>query len=166
MTKKLEDLLGLPEHKEDVKKVEKEIRTQAKLVPRLEDIDETHSQIDKISSALPRVDGLGAVADQELDDLSKKATDAYENLMDLGMNSEMRYSGKIFEIAAAMLKNAIDAKSVKLDKKLKMVELQLKKQKQEMEAQSQKPDDSETIDATGYLVTDRNSLMEKIRKVK
>jgi hypothetical protein len=49
--------------------------------------------------------------------------------MDLGMNVDSRYSGRIFEVASNFLKNAIDAKSSKIDKKLKMVELQLKKMK-------------------------------------
>ena len=49
--------------------------------------------------------------------------------MDLGMNVDSRYSGRIFEVASTMLRNAIDAKSNKIDKKLKMVELQLKKMK-------------------------------------
>jgi hypothetical protein len=164
--KKLEELLNLPDHKDDVKKVEREIKSQAKLVPQIDDIDDTISQVDKVSASLPRVDGLGSASDKELDELSSKATDAYENLMDLGMNTEIRYSGKIFEVAAAMLKNAIDAKSVKLDKKLKIIDLQLKKQKLEMEKNQAKPDESDPLDMTGYIVADRNSIMEKIKKLK
>ena len=45
------------------------------------------------------------------------------------MNVDSRYSGRIFEVASTMLRNAIDAKGSKIDKKLKMVELQLKKLK-------------------------------------
>ena len=53
--------------------------------------------------------------------------DAYDDPMDLGMNVESRYSGRVFEVAGQMLKKRPDAKVAKLDKKLKMVELQLKK---------------------------------------
>jgi hypothetical protein len=41
----------------------------------------------------------------------------------------LRYSGRIFEVASTMLRNAIDAKNNKITQKLKMVELQLKKLK-------------------------------------
>ena len=45
---------------------------------------------------------------------------------------KVRYSGRVFEVAGGMLKTS-DAKVAKLDKKLKMVELQLKKEKMDKE---------------------------------
>ena len=123
MTKKLEEILNLPESKKEIKKAEKPT-PQETAKPLLRDMEE----FDKISAALPQVKGLGDISDSELDSLAQRATDAYDDLMDLGMNVEARYSGRVFEVAASMLKNAIDAKSAKIDKKLKMIELQLKKQ--------------------------------------
>lgn len=120
-------------------------------------------EFDKISQALPPVEGLGQIADKEFDDLAEKATKAYDDLMDLGMNVETRYSGKLFEVATAMLKNAIDAKTAKMEKKLRIVELQLKKQKLDQDAHGS--DDNGPIDVTGYVVTDRNSLLEKLKKM-
>jgi hypothetical protein len=79
--------------------------------------------------------------------------------MDLGMNVEARYSGRVFEVAGNMLKTSLDAKVAKLDKKLKMVELQLKKEKLDKEDNS----DSGMIEGKGYVVTDRNSLLEKLK---
>ena len=35
---------------------------------------------------------------------------AYEDLMDLGMNVESRYSGRVFEVAGQMLKTNLDAR--------------------------------------------------------
>jgi hypothetical protein len=84
--------------------------------------------------------------------------------MDLGMNVEARYSGRVFEVAASMLKNAIDAKSAKIDKKLKMIELQLKKQK--MDNDSHPEDNGVNISGEGFIVTDRNSLIEKLKNMK
>jgi hypothetical protein len=104
------------------------------------------------------VKGLGELADKELDDLAEKAKQSYEDLMDLGMNVESRYAGRVFETASNMLKNAIDAKSQKLDKKLKMVELQLKKQNLDQK----QGENTDTVDAEGYVVMDRNSILEKI----
>jgi hypothetical protein len=120
-------------------------------------------EFDKISAALPQVKGLGDISDTELDSLAQRATDAYDDLMDLGMNVEARYSSRIFEVAGGMLKNAIDAKSAKIDKKLKMIELQLKKQA--LDQKGNNADDSITVQGEGVIVTDRNSLIEKLKNM-
>jgi hypothetical protein len=83
--------------------------------------------------------------------------------MDLGMNVEARYSGRIFEVAGSMLKNAIDAKAAKIDKKLKMIELQLKKAKLDQDANPE--DNGINISGNGVIVTDRNSLLEKLKNM-
>jgi uncharacterized protein YacL (UPF0231 family) len=106
---------------------------------------------------------LGDLADSELDALAQRATDAYDDLMDLGMNVESRYSSRIFEVAGGMLKNAIDAKSAKIDKKLKMIELQLKKQQLDQKAGH---DEGITVHGEGVIVSDRNSLLEKLKSMK
>ena len=105
MTKKLEELLNLPESKKIIKQEEKEQRKAEVAAPFMRNIDE----FDKISAALPAVKGLGDAGDQELDELAQKAKDAYEDIMDLGMNVEARYSGRLFEVAASMLGHAIQA---------------------------------------------------------
>ena len=160
MTKKLEEILNLPESKKIVKDEEKKAVKAELAQPFLRDI----SEFDKIAAALPMVKGLGDIADGELDALAQKATDAYDDIMDLGMNVEARYSARMFEVAASMLKNAIDAKSAKLDKKLKMVELQLKKQKLDQEANT--ADEGISLQGDGVIITDRNSLIEKLRNMK
>ena len=87
---------------------------------------------------------------------------AYDDLMDLGMNVESRYSGRVFEVAGNMLKTSLDAKTAKLDKKLKMIELQLKKEKQDKDSNGIEGD---VISGQGYVVTDRNSLLEKLKNM-
>ena len=159
MTKRLEELLNLPESKKIVKDDEKR-QAKTEVAQLLRNI----SEYDKISAALPQVKGLGDIADTELDDLAKKATDAYDDLMDLGMNVEARYSARLFEVAGTMLKNAIDAKSAKLDKKLKMIDLQLKKQKLDQDADN--ADEGINITGVGVIITDRNSLLEKLKQMK
>jgi hypothetical protein len=160
MTKKLEEILNLPESKEIVKDEEKKAIKAEIAQPFLRDM----SEFDKIASALPAVKGLGDIADGELDALAQKATDAYDDIMDLGMNVEARYSARMFEVAASMLGHAISAKSAKLDKKLKMVELQLKKHKLDLDANS--ADEGVTLQGDGVIITDRNSLIEKLRNMK
>jgi hypothetical protein len=75
------------------------------------------------------------------------------------MNVEVRYSGRIFEVAGGMLKNAIDAKSAKIDKKLKAIDLQLKKYKIDKDNNE---DPNDVINGQGYVITDRNELIKKL----
>lgn len=160
MTKKLEEILNLPESKKIIKDEEKKAKKAEVAQPFLRSMDE----FDKISAALPKVTGLGDAADAEFDALAQRATDAYDDLMDLGMNVEARYSGRIFEVAGGMLKNAIDAKAAKIDKKLKMIELQLKKQKLDQETVSEESNGL-NLNGDGYIIADRNSLIEKLKNM-
>jgi hypothetical protein len=167
MTKKLEELLNLPESKDVLKRERstakeiEEARAQAPVDNLFRDI----ADFDKIATALPSVKGLGDASDAEFDALAQRATDAYDDLMDLGMNVEARYSSRIFEVAGGMLKNAIDAKSAKIDKKLKMIELQIKKAKLDQDAKPAGDGESGMIAGEGVLITDRNSLLEKLKNM-
>ena len=157
MTKKLEELLDLPEVKETMEQVETP-KAPEEVKKETVNLERSIAEFDKISAALPMVKGLGELADKELDDLAEKAKQSYEDLMDLGMNVESRYAGRVFETASNMHKNAIDANSKKLDKKLKMVELQLKKQSLDQK----QGENTDTVDAEGYVVMDRNAILERI----
>ena len=160
MTKKLEDLLNLPDSKEIIKHAEEQEQEQSKHDIEREEAFRDIAEFDKINSALPQVKGLGQKADEELEEIATKAMNAYDELMDLGMNVESRYSGRVFEVAGGMLKTSLDAKVAKMDKKLKMVELQLKKEKMDKDS---KPQGDGMIEGEGYVVTDRNSLLERLK---
>lgn len=118
------------------------------------------STAEKIDRALPQVTGLDA-EDKDMDTYANEAMKSYQDLMNLGMNVEVRHSGKLFEVASTMLKNAVDAKNAKLEKKLRMVELQLKKQRVD---QMNKTSDSsgDIVEGEGYVVGDRNELLKQI----
>ena len=160
MTKKLEELLNLPESQEIIQE-EKSKSNDVVKVKTEEDFRDI-AELDKITAALPAVKGLGELADKELNEIALKATTAYDDLMDLGMNVESRYSGRVFEVAGGMLKTALDAKVAKLDKKLNMKDLQLKKEKQDKDSGYE---DSGLVNGEGYVVTDRNSLLEKLKNM-
>jgi len=173
MTKKLEDILNLPNVKEafkevDKKEKDKKLKETANGNPSSKNLDpqtkknleKSYAEFDKVAAALPQVKGLGELSDLELDKLAIEAEESYKNLMDLGMNVDSRYSGRIFEVAGNFLRNAIDAKSGKIDKKLKMIELQLKKQKLD---QSNK-DGGPIEESDGFVISDRNELMKKLLK--
>ncbi len=159
MTKKLEELLNLPETQEIVKAETKKKKLDTKATAPADNLFREIGEIDKIASALPQVKGLGDISDGELDALAQRATDAYDDLMDLGMNVEVRYASRIFEVASSMMGNAITAKTNKIEKKLKAVDLQLKKLKMDNDAGN---DPHDVINGAGYVITDRNELLKKL----
>lgn len=152
MTKRLEDLLNL-EDKNLQTPPEKPVHEQIKTM------DDEFKAVEKITKSLPAIPELNDLDDTELDNLASKAEQAYDDLMDLGMNVEVRYAGRIFEVAGSMMKNAIDAKSVKFDKKLKAIDLQLKKYKIDKENTA---DENDIVNGQGYIITDRNELLKKL----
>ena len=156
MTKKLEELLDLPSNDEPI--ISPDTVTQVPVI----NLEEKLEEFDKIAAALPRVKGLGDISDSELDGLAAKAEQAYDDLMDLGMNVEARYGARMFEVAGTMLQAAINAKSAKIDKKLKMVDLQLKKLAIDKKHGNESRD---TVDGEGYILTDRNSILEKLKNL-
>ena len=172
MTKKLEDILNLPNVKEAFAQADQKEKTkdqkntvngvQKNVDPKTaKNLEKTYAEFDKIAASLPQVKGLGELSDLELDKLAIEAEESYKTLMDLGMNVDSRYSGRIFEVASTMLRNAIDAKGSKIDKKLKMVELQLKKLKIDKTG----GDDTGPVEESeGFVISDRNELMKKLLK--
>jgi hypothetical protein len=166
MTKKLEELFNM----EDQKVAEEQIATEEPLVEskaidpevaqeEITSVDASYKAISQVTQDLPQMRELDSMGEGELDHLATKAEQAYDDLMDLGMNVEVRYSGRIFEVAGSMLKNAIDAKTAKVDKKLKAVDLQLKKLKIDRDSPE---DPNELVDGTGYVMLDRNELIRKL----
>lgn len=158
MTKKLEELFNLDEEKSTTEETPVEDESITK--EEVRSLERSYTEVSAIAGNLPAIDELDSLKDSELDSLAKKAEDAYDELMDLGMNVEVRYSGRIFEVAGSMLKNAIDAKTAKIDKKLKAVDLKLKKLKID---QDRNPDAEDIMNGQGFVVTDRNELIKKLR---
>lgn len=158
MTKKLEELFNLPQSELTPEEAESVIEENRELIA------EVDLAIDKIDIALPTVRDLDT-ADSELDELAKLAKDKAEDLIDLGMNVEPRFSGVILQTAGVMLGHAITAKTAKLDKKLRMINLQLQKAKldHQVKKDAGKAQDAEDepIDGKG-IVLDRNELLKQI----
>ena len=156
MTKKLEEIFDLETSDDQTsmtKKLDKE--QEHKDNNEANNLLKTKFDLDKIDAALPQVDGLAE--DSEIDQYAQEAFQAYKDLMDLGMNIEPRLAGRIMEVASSMMSNAINAKNVKVDKKLKMIELQLKKMKLDQNAPEE-----EAVTGTGTVIADRNELIKQI----
>lgn len=155
MTKKLEELFNLENQEKPEEKTQVAVPTHEEV----RSLDDSYKAVQEITKGLPQIKELDDLDDKELDDLAKKAEEAYDDLMDLGMNVEVRYSGRIFEVAASMMGNAINAKTAKIDKKLKAIDLQLKKYKIDKDSPE---DPNDIINGQGYVITDRNELLKKL----
>lgn len=165
MTSKLEETFNLaPMHIEDES-------TESNQNLSMEDFldNVTLENIDKIDAALPAIRDLTA-SDKEFDDIAELATQGYKDLTDLGMNVEIRYGAEIFGAASNLLGHALTAKKNKVEKKLKIVELQLRKlrldqQQAELEfkIKNKKPEDQNIIDGEAEEVTiTRNDLLARL----
>ena len=152
MTRKLEELFDLPPTTEEVDAAVPSLPTNRQTLAAID------SAIDKIDSALPAVRGLDAT-DTEMDELSDLAKSSYKDLMDLGMQVDSRFASEIFSVASNMLGHAITAKTAKLDKKLKMIDLQLKKAR--LDQQQPEGTTGPTQQGTGVVLS-RNDLLERI----
>lgn len=148
--RKLEELFDLPPASDDAQDQQAELPTTATDLIKIDDT------IDKIEAALPQVRGLEST-DREMDELADLAVTGYKDLTDLGMQVDSRFAAEIFSVASNMLGHAITAKTAKLDKKLKMIDLQLKKARLDQ----QNTDDPATPQAQG-MVLNRNELLARI----
>ena len=160
MTKKLSELFDLPESVDEQTVVEpnEALKTIEENQDIIAQVDEA---IDKIDTALPTIRDLTAT-DQELDELADLAKTRFEDLMDLGMNMDPRFSGAVLQSASTLLGHAITAKTAKVDKKLKMVQLQLQKARLDFQiSKENNNNDAKPIDGKG-IVLDRNALLEQI----
>jgi hypothetical protein len=154
MTKKLSELFDLPvddstQNESVVEQAQVEIVTQ-----------EAYNNLEKIENALPQVRGLEA-SDTEMDELASLATSSYKELMDLGMQVDSRFASEIFNSASSMLGHAITAKTAKINKKLKMIDLQLKKAVLDQKNAAKSEEIENTPLGEGSLV-DRNELLKTI----
>jgi hypothetical protein len=150
MTRKLEELFDLPPTDQEITDAVPNLANNRETIVALDQV------IDKIDSALPAVRGLDAT-DTEMDELAGLATGSYRDLMDLGMQVDSRFASEIFSVASNMLGHAITAKTAKLDKKLKMIDLQLKKARLDQAHPEEKP----TQPGTGHMLS-RNELLDRI----
>ena len=148
--KNLEELFNLPES-EPVFEDEVEVPPPAVIE------EDTLGNLDKINKALPTVKGLES-SDAEMDELANLAKSSFKDLLDLGMQVDSRSAGDILSVAQQFLGHAITAKTAKMNKKLKMIDLQLKKAKLD----NDRGDESGEVGSANGQVLDRNELLNEI----
>lgn len=157
MNKKLETLFELDTPTDELQPADKEPPLEKSLITQ-----ETLATIEKVEGALPQVRDLDAT-DTEMDEIATLAKEAFNNLFDLGMQTDPRFSAEIFSVGSTMLGHALTAKTAKMQKKLKMIDLQLKQAELERKIAATSKDKSpdETPLGTGQII-DRNDLIKMI----
>ena len=94
MTKRLEDILNLPNVKEAFKEVDKKEQARqnkdqtAKVMTNVDpqtrkNLEKSYAEFDKVAAALPQVKGLGELSDLELDKLAVEAEESYKKAIAL-----------------------------------------------------------------------------------
>lgn len=115
--------------------------------------------LEELDAKVPTITDLSG-SDAEMDALAKKATDSFDDLMTLGMNVEARFAAPIFDAASKMLGHAVTAKTAKLEKKLKAIDLELKRQRQQHQLGNN--DESGTVEGEARVL-DRNELLRMLK---
>lgn len=161
MTRQLHTLFNLPDDDDENKPSDE----SSDIIPESFLTDEFQDTIDKIESSLPTVKGLEA-SDKEMDELADLAKEAFENLMDMGMQTDSRFAAEIFNSAHGFLGHSITAKTAKINKKLKMISLQLQKAELDRKiavaaAKGESAQPEQTQLGTGQVI-DRNDLIRQI----
>lgn len=110
---------------------------------------------------MPQVKGLES-SDAEFDEIAKMAIESYKELMELGMNVEPRHGPEIFNSASSMLGHAIASKTAKVNKKLKMLDLQIKKAQLDVKLAAKIEQVDSTPVGEGKLL-DRNELLKMLK---
>ncbi len=154
MTKKLSELFELAQHEDLTNDILPKEEVQ-------EVTEEALDNLEKIDNALPQVRGLES-SDNEMDELAELAIDSFKDLKDLGMQVDSRYSSEIFSAASTFLGHAITARTAKLNKKLRMIELQLKKATLDQKNDAANKELENTPLGEGKLVADRNELLRML----
>jgi hypothetical protein len=155
MTKKLSELFDLPLDEDQLDAEEltfpipEEVTTQA------------YNNLEKIENALTQVRGLEA-SDTEMDELADLAKHSYTDLMELGMQVDSRFAAEIFSTAGTMLGHAITAKTAKVNKKLKMLDLQLKKAALDAKLNEKTKEIAAIPSGTGSALLDRTELLKSL----
>jgi hypothetical protein len=164
MSRKIEEVFNLPPNDEIDNEVDQPIAEEETGFD-LSTLQHTLEVADKIDQALPVVRDLETL-DKDMDKYADEAMKAFKDLMDLGQNVDDRNAAAIFDVAGKMMSNAITAKQTKMDKKLKMIELQMRKAKLDLDTRkvndALKEKEDDPIEGQAEEFEDRNSLINAV----
>lgn len=133
-------------------------------LPRLEDsiqemnADQALEKADELEQEFKNKDHF-ELHDEEMDEISATAIEYGKSLHDLGLSVEVKHAGEIFTASSHMFKIALDARNSKMEKKLKMLKLELDR----LKLDRTNPDPGELVQQEAVTVLDRNELLQQIK---
>lgn len=151
--------LGDDPDPDEEKEAEKNAVTPKEAMAHAAEIVTALTSAEKVDHALTTVTGLNE-HDEEMDEIAREALESYMELKELGMNMADSHSGRVMEVAASMLKTALEARDAKVNRKLKTLDLQLKKMKIDGSGDGDggRPDDG--------MPFDRNALLKQLKEIR
>ena len=99
--------------------------------------------------------------DNEMDEIADLAVEYAKDLHDLGLNVDVKNAGEIFTASASMFKIAVDARHLKMDKRLKLMKLELDRIKMDRTT----PEKSEIVEASDVKIIDRSELLAQLKEI-
>ena len=99
--------------------------------------------------------------DTEMDEIADLAVEYAKDLHDLGMNVDVKNAGEIFSASASMFKIAVDARHLKMDKRLKLMKLELDRIKMDRTT----PESTEVVEASNVRIIDRSVLLAQLKEI-
>lgn len=167
MTKQIEDELNLPRLKDALAQLEKDQKIEQE-----KELPNDPAAIEAWANALEHTKKLDTDLldvksmdnhEAEMDEISKEAMQSYQDLIDLGHNVEAKHSGQIFEPATQMLKIALEARNSKIEKKLRLMRIDIDRARIERDLSK---DENLPIRGEGaeVIIAGRNNLLDEIRK--
>jgi len=151
--KKLEELFDVDETPlvtSTPQMTDREISENRSMLAELEQFDGRLRQLDGESDA------------RELDNIAVTAMNHFDNLMDLGMATDPRFGASIFDAASKLMGHAITARTNKIEKALKIRDLEIKERRLAIQEKQNKMNTDDDLDS-GARVMDRNEMMALIR---
>ena len=171
MTRKLEELLGLPPM------TEAKLKEIQENQPDDDDIDGDDIQGGPLTTTtaatpplpVPVSDDVMTVTpvqmaqhEAEMEEIAQKAITTFDEMKDLAFGVEAKSAGQIFEPMVQMLQLAMNAKAAKLDKRMKMMRLQLDKDRLEHQKAMTPTEGFVEGEAQPGMLLDRNDLLAQL----
>ena len=135
MNKQLESTFNIKNTKEDIKEIKNEFAaTKSQSIVSVDDLNDHDAKMDEYGN-----------------EAFKYAKEIYET----AMGSEAKHAAEMFNAASTFIKVAMDAKNNKLEKRLKLYDLELKKQKMD---EAKKPQSGGYEMESGVVMANREDL--------
>jgi len=154
MSKRLEEVLGLPSMSESIESYDEDD------YPVLADYSQMPDTVD-VDAEIAALGGADHA--RKMDELYLKFKDQGDLIFDLASDIEVTKAARMFEVANAVMKNAMDAQNSKRDSQLKTMKFKLEQMKLALDQRNSGVAPAETVAASATVFMDRNEMLRQLR---